>query len=62
MILDLQDLRDLDLLQLMGSLRSSSYTHVCLGGIHTIYIFRTCLPGWDLYYLHDLHMFAECDL
>ena len=21
-----------------------------------------CLPVWDLYDLHDLHVFAECDL
>ena len=61
-ILDLQDLRDLVHISLMRSVRSSSYTHVCLGGIYMIQIFRTCLPGWDLYDLHDLYMFVECDL
>ena len=59
---NLYDLRDLDNVFWVGSVRSSSYTHVFLGGTCIIYILRTWLPGWDLYDLHYLHMFADCDL
>ena len=40
---DLYDLRDLDHVFWVGSVRSSSYTHV--------------FPGWDLYDLALTHMF-----
>ena len=53
-ILDLDYVRDLDHVLRLESGRSSSYAHVCLGGICMIQIFRTCLPGWDVYDLHDL--------
>ena len=59
---DLYDLRDLDHVFWAGPVRSSSYTRVFLSGICMIWTFRTCLPGWDLYDLHDLHIFTDCDL
>ena len=43
----------------MGSVKSKSFTHVCVGGICVICMICTCLPGWDLNDLHDLHMFRR---
>ena len=67
------DLYDLDLSYMfawVGSLRSGSFIHVCLGGICIICTYSrcgicmicmiccTCLAGWDLYDLQDL-LFAR---
>ena len=43
------DLRDLDHVCCVGSVRSSSYEHGCLSGICMIQPFHTCFHYWDVY-------------
>ena len=56
-ILDLYDLRDLDRVFWVWSVRSSSYTFAWVASVWSTSYTHVC-PGWDLYDLHDLlHMF-----